>query len=294
MTTPIKTVLNEITLVLEPHYESTHHAQRVAWWFLEGITKKNRAQLITQTTLSLSESQQKQLAHWIHAHTKESYPLQYLLGSVPFGSLEILVEPPILIPRPETEEWCLNLIQSLIPLTHAPLRILDMCTGSGCIALSLAQAFPCSTVYGVDISDTALTLAEKNATHNNIQNVRFFKSNLFETLNQSAPFDLIVSNPPYINPDVWHELSPIVSLWEDRSALVAGNHGLELIQSITRTAPYYLTKQSLLTIHGFPRLVMEIGYDQGLVTQELFIDAGFGTVRVLTDSAERDRVVLGW
>lgn len=294
MSTPLKTVLCDITVLLEPLYESTHHAQRVAWWFLEGITKKNRTQLLTHTTLSLSESQQKQLARWIHAHTVEHYPLQYLLGSVPFGPLEILVEPPTLIPRPETEEWCFNLIQSLAPLAHTPLRILDMCTGSGCISLSLAQAFPQATVYGVDISDAALALAEKNAAHNHLTNVRFFKSNLFETLNAEAPFDLIVSNPPYINPDVWHELSPVVSLWEDRRALVAGNQGLELIQSITRIAPAFLTKYSPLTLHGFPRLVMEIGYDQGSAVQELFIEAGFGTVRILTDSAERDRVVLGW
>ncbi len=291
---PTKTVLYEVTLLLEPMYESTRHAQNVAWWFLEGVTKKNRTQLITETSLSLTDAQLQQLETWIHAHTVEQYPLQYLLGSVSFGPLEILVEAPTLIPRPETEEWCFNLLSSIAPLSHAPLRILDMCTGSGCIALWLAKALPNSTVYGVDISDAALALAEKNAAHNKIENVRFFKSNLFEVLNHDTPFDLIVSNPPYINPDVWHELSPMVSRWEDRGALVAANHGLEIIQSLVRTAPAFLTKQSPLTIHGFPRLMIEIGYDQGIAVQELFIDAGFGTVRVLTDSAQRDRVVSGY
>ncbi len=294
ITKPTKIVLYEVTSLLEPMYESTRHAQTVAWWLLEGVTKKSRTQLITEPSLSLTDAQLKQLQAWIHAHTVEQYPLQYLLGSVPFGALEILVEAPTLIPRPETEEWCSNLLNSLAPLTHAPLRILDMCTGSGCIALWLAKALPNATVYGADIADTALALAEKNAAHNKIPNVRFFKSNLFEVLNHNAPFDLIVSNPPYINPDIWHELSPMVSRWEDRGALVAANQGLEIIQSLVRTAPAYLTKQSPLTVHGFPRLMIEIGYDQGLAVQELFIDAGFGTVRVLTDSAERDRVVSGW
>ena len=294
MIKPTKTILYEVTLLLEPLYESTQHAQTVAWWFLEGITKKSRTRLITEEALTLTESQLKQLQSWIHAHTVEQYPLQYLLGSVDFGPLEILVEAPTLIPRPETEEWCFNLLSSLAPLAQAPLRILDMCSGSGCIGLWLAKALPNSTVYGVDISDAALALAEKNAAHNKISNVRFFKSDLFEVLNQDAPFDLIVSNPPYINPDVWHELSPMVSRWEDRGALVAANHGLEIIQSLVRTAPLYLTRHSPLTVLGFPRLMVEIGYDQGRAVQELFIDAGFGTVRVLTDSAERDRVVSGW
>jgi release factor glutamine methyltransferase len=294
ITRPLKTVLYEIALLLEPMYESSQHAHLVAWWLLEGVTKKNRTQLILQTSLLLTDEQLKKLQSWIHAHTVEQYPLQYLLGAVDFGPLEILVAAPTLIPRPETEEWCFNLIKSLSPLAHAPLRILDMCTGSGCIALWLAQALPHSTIYGVDISDAALTLAEKNATHNKISNVRFFKSNLFEVLNHEVPFDLIVSNPPYINPNVWHELSPMVSRWEDRGALVAANQGLEIIQSLVRTAPRFLTTQSPLTILGIPRLMIEIGYDQGPAVQELFIDAGFGTVRVLTDSAERDRVVLGW
>ncbi len=289
-----KTVLYEIILLLEPLYENNRHAQMVAWWFLEGVTKKNRTQLITENSLSLTSQQLQQLHAWIHAHTVEQYPLQYLLGSVDFGPLEILVEAPTLIPRPETEEWCFNLISSLTPLAHTPLRILDMCTGSGCIALWLAKALPNSTVYGVDISDTALTLAEKNAAHNHIKNVRFFKSDLFEGLNQDVPFDLIVSNPPYINPDVWHELSPMVSRWEDRGALVAANHGLAIIQSLVRTAPTYLTRHSPLTVLGIPRFMIEIGYDQGIVVQTMFIDAGFGTVKILTDSAERDRVVSGW
>ena len=290
----VRAVIAHITSLLEPYYESASHAQTVAWWLLEGITKKSKTRLITDIFITLSASQTEQLAQWIEMHTKHHYPLQYLLGFVPFGPLEILVESPTLIPRPETEEWCGSLISYLEPIAQAPLRILDMCTGTGCLALWLAKHFTNATVYGVDTADAALTLAQKNAAYNNIPNVKFIKSDLFTMLNQDAPFDLIVTNPPYISPDVWEHLSPTVALWEDRAALVAANQGMELIQRILIQAPAYLTKQSPLTQHGFPRLVMEIGFDQAAKTQKLFTEAGFATVKVLTDSQNKDRVVAGW
>lgn len=294
MTHSLHSLIQELNTALEPHYESSMHAHTVAWWLLEGITKKKRSQLLLESSLTLSEAQEKQLKQWVHAHTIEQYPLQYLLGSVPFGPLEILVEAPTLIPRPETEEWCARLITALEPISKTPLRILDLCTGSGCIALWLAHALPQAQVYGIDIAHEALKLATRNAAHNNITNVRFLESDLFAALTQEDPFDLIVANPPYINPDVWHELSPMVSRWEDRTALVASQQGLEVIKNLLRYAPRHLTKQSSLTSHGVPRLLVEIGYDQGEIVRKLFIDAGFVTVKVLADSSQRDRVVSGW
>ena len=294
LTRPIRTLIDDIAVHLAPLYDSNSHAETVAWWLLEGITKKNKTRLIVDIFITLSEGQQAQLAEWIRLHVQEKYPLQYLLGSVPFGSLDLLIEAPTLIPRPETEEWCASIINTLSPLYQAPLRILDMCTGSGCLGLWLAQSFPKSSVVAIDIADTALSLAKRNAVHNNISNILFLKSDLFTLLNQEPQFDLIVSNPPYVSPEAWHNLSPNVTQWEDRGALVAGNNGLDIIQSIVAQAPTYLHKQSLLTQHGFPRLVMEIGYDQGQNVQKLFIDGGFGTVKIIPDSAGRDRVVCGW
>lgn len=294
MTQPLRLLIQEITALLEPHYESSAHAHTVAWWLIEGITKKKRSQLLLEPSITLTQDQQEQLKQWIHAHTVEHYPLQYLLGSVPFGPLDILVEAPTLIPRPETEEWCARLVSALESLSKTPLRILDMCTGSGCIALWLAHALPQATVYGVDISPKAVALAQRNAARHGLKNVQFLESDLFDALAAELPFDLIVANPPYINPDVWHELSPMVSRWEDRIALVAPQQGLEVIKALIRCAPAHLSKQSFLTVQGIPRLLVEIGYDQGDVVRELFIDAGFVTVRVLPDSAARDRVVSGW
>lgn len=294
MTPSIHSVIRDIAAILEPHYESQMHAYTVAWWIIEALTKKTRGQLLAGSWTPLTSSQTQQLEQWLHAHTHEHYPLQYLLGCVPFGPLEILVEAPTLIPRPETEEWCARLVAHLEPLADRPLRILDMCTGSGCIALWLAHALPNAEVYGVDISPKAINLAQRNATHNGVTNVQFLQSDLFDQVASHLSFDLIVSNPPYINPDVWHELSPTVARWEDQVALVAPEQGLAIIKKLVRIAPQFLSKQSTITHYGVPRLVIEIGFDQGNSVRALFIESGFVTVRVLPDSADRDRVVSGW
>ena len=294
-TISVRVFIEQITQELEPWYESRSHAQRVSWWLLEKLTGKTMTQLIVDTTITLTNKQHKELKNWIHAHTQEYYPLHYVLGTVPFGPLDLLVEPPTLIPRPETEEWCAHLLNTM--LTHiaatTPLRILDLCTGSGCIALWFAKTFPHATVWGVDIADSALSLAKKNAARNNLFNVHFLKSDLFCLLNQDSPFDLIISNPPYVSATAWHELSETITRWEDRGALVADNNGLALIIQIVAQAPHYLKKHSELTKQGLPRLVVEIGFDQKVATENLFVLAGFDKVRTLTDSNNRDRVVIG-
>ena len=295
ITQNVRSLVEKITLELEPWYESRMHAQRVAWWLLEKLTQKTMSQLVTTDTISLTHKDHALLTSWITAHTKEYYPLQYILGTVPFGNLSLCVEPPTLIPRPETEEWCINLLKNM--LLHlpkeTPLHILDLCTGSGCIALLCAQSFPAATVWALDIADTALQLAKKNAERNNITNVRFLKSDLFNQLNKDILFDIIISNPPYIASSVWHELSQTITRWEDRGALVADNNGLALIIHIVNHATKYLKKDSLLKKYGLPRLALEIGYDQKKYVEELFIHAGFNGVKTISDSYDRDRLVIG-
>lgn len=286
-------IVKEIVCHLEPHYESTAHAHTVAWWLLERLTQQSKLQLISQTILELKTEQIHQLNTWISSHIDDDYPLHYLLGSVPFGPLEINVEPPTLIPRPETEEWVASLIETLEPVKNEKIFLLDMCTGSGCIALWLAQAFPNAIVYALDIADTALALAQKNATHNNISNIRFLKSDLFNALDNTIQFDLIVSNPPYIDPQEWHTLSAAIRKWEDREALIANNHGLEIITQLINQAPTYINQHSILRKYGFPKLVMEIGYNQGEAVKQIFIHTGFVNAKVLNDNAGVNRVVIG-
>lgn len=279
------------TYLAQEHEQAT--AQQYAWWLLEALTKKSRAVLIAQQTITLDKHQAEILAEWLDDIVVQYKPLAYVLGNTPFRELTIFVEPPTLVPRPETEEWVSALIDCYKPLTYEPLRILDLCTGTGCIALSLAHAFPQSSVVGVDIADHALALAHKNATHNMIKNVTFIHSDLFSGLPPSARFDIIVANPPYIAPEEQEALPLSVKQWEDPRALFADKKGLALIAAIIDQAPHWLSDNALIQKHTLPTVAIEIGHAQGAETKELFSQRGFSNIQCMADHAGKDRVVLG-
>ncbi len=157
-----------------------------AWWVIEKITGKTEADLVAHENLELTKEQQDKLNLFIEK-AKQHYPLQYLLESVPFLDLDILVKPPVLIPRPETEEWVGDLIDSLEKYKKSSFKILDLCSGSGCIALALAKNFPNSFVYGIDISQNCIDLANKNKILNKISNAEFILSDLYQNLNPTTP-----------------------------------------------------------------------------------------------------------
>src|SRR5688500_7130222 len=121
--------INDIQCRLQPIYADTTLCQQYAWWILQAICQKTKTELIIQETIMLSADQQKKYDQWISLLVEDKMPLQYILGSVPFADLEILVEPPTLIPRPETEEWCLYIIEHLLMLNNKKIAILDMATG---------------------------------------------------------------------------------------------------------------------------------------------------------------------
>ena len=165
--------LKDLIAQLLPVCDSQTEAISQAWLLLEHVLAQTKAQLMMQPTLSLSPAQQVQLAVLVQERVIHRKPIQYLLGSVPFADLTIMVRPPTLIPRPETEEWVMWLVQKLDSVRDQPLRILDLCTGSGCIALALAKAFPRAQVLGVDIAPEAIALARENAEKNRLINVDF-------------------------------------------------------------------------------------------------------------------------
>jgi len=281
-------LLKKITALLDSHLPSPEqHAQ----WILEAITQKPASYFFTHDTVKLTPEQQEKLCSWLHAIIHEHTPLQYLIGSVPFGDLTLYVETPTLIPRPETEEWVLNLIAQLRTLKNQQLAILDLCTGSGCIALALAQALPKAHVYATDISDKALALARKNAIHNQIANITFLHADLFAQIDPEFTFDIIVANPPYISREEWVTLEPSVKLWEDQQALVAADNGLAIVEKIIQQAPGYLRKNSELQDNSIPQLLLEIGYQQGVQVYQLMRTYGYHHIQVLKDLAHQDRVV---
>ncbi len=266
-------------------------AASIARWIVSWVTGFSSTQLITRQHTTLSTRQIQLLYELLHEHVVEHKPLQYLFGHVPFLGLDILVRPPLLIPRPETEYWCSHLISQLLPI-KAPLVILDVCTGSGCIATALAHFLPHAKVYASDISPLACALASENALKNGSA-VTVFQSDLFFSIPSDLRFDLIVSNPPYISRKEWHQLPESVKKWEDPKALWAPKQGLGLLDEIITQAPLKLKPHSELIKHHIPQLVVEIGYKQGKLVEEIFHKAGFTAVMVHQDLAGKDRFVMG-
>ena len=242
-------LLDTMTDSLSHYLEDRKLADQEALWILEFITGKSHAELLTSTNIELSEAQQDKIVEIIRKRVQEHEPLQYLLGTAPFLGLHFIIRPPVLIPRPETEEicnWLIKRIEQLPDAKKTAFSILDIGTGSGCIALSLAYNLPYATILGVDIEDEAIALSKENAQHLGLSHARFIKSDLYEGIqNRKHCFDIIISNPPYISPEEYTDLDESVRNWEDRRALVAEDQGLAIIQRIIAGAQEFLVRDGL-------------------------------------------------
>ncbi len=255
-------ILNKIMLDLLSCIATKHEAEQLALWMLQELTGKTEIELLVNENIILSEDEERKLNKWIRLRVDEQMPIQYIFGHVPFLDLDLYVDFPILIPRQETEEWVSILIKKLKSVCNEKLNILDIGTGSGCIALSLAKALPNSTICSVDINEKAINLAAKNAEHNNIKNVFFLKSNFYSNISDSQRFDLIVSNPPYISDKQWNDLDKVVRHWEDYKALVADSDGFAAFYEIIANAKDFLNKDTVLKKNNCFQLVLELGRGQ--------------------------------
>lgn len=206
-------------------------------------------------------------------------PLQHLTGEQNFMGLDFLVNEHVLIPRQDTE----ILVEEIMRDLHDGIRILDMCTGSGCILLSLLHySNDCSGV-GVDVSEDALAVARQNADRLAEKQAVFIQSDLFEKVEGS--FDLIVSNPPYIRSQEIAGLMPEVREYEPHLALDGKDDGLHFYREIIKGAMPHLKRGG--------QLFFEIGYDQGEAVQALLAANGYTEIAVVKDYAGLDRVVYG-
>ena len=254
--------------------------------------------LITDENHQLTDSELAQF-HAGVTKMQQGTPLAYLTGQQEFWSLNFKVNEHTLIPRPDTEiliEQVLAWINSQpksVDDDNKPKRLLDLGTGSGCIAISLAHELKQSCqnssteswqVVAVDLSSEALKVAKHNAMVNEVADINFIQSSWYEALSHhNEPlFDVIVSNPPYIDEDDEH-LARLVA--EPISALSAPNHGLADIEHIVQQAPQHLNVGGLLAI--------EHGFDQGLAVRQLFLDNSFDSVHTVQDFGGNDRVTLG-
>jgi release factor glutamine methyltransferase len=184
-------------------------------------------------------------------------PLQYILGYTDFLGLKILVGHGVLIPRPETElmaEYAIKEITNYklqITNRNSSLSILDLCTGSGCLALALAKEFPDAKFYGTDISRAAINYARKNGDINKIKNVSFFEGHLFEPVSSGTSeqlFDFIISNSPYIKTNDIKDLQPEIREWEPINALDGGQDGLDYYRRIIPAAQKFLKDNGILML----------------------------------------------
>jgi release factor glutamine methyltransferase len=214
-------------------------------------------------------------------------PLAYITGKKEFWSLDFIVTPAVLIPRPETE----LLVELALDCARADrqangIRILDIGTGSGAIAVSLAAHLPQSEVWAVDISGAALAVAEANAKRHGVaKRMRFFPGDLFEPVSRAAAlFDLIVANPPYIRSAELATLAPEIRRWEPLAALNGGADGLDYYRRIIGGAPSRLSDGGTV--------LLEIGSDLAAAVAGLFDGAGcYRPAEIHRDYAGRERVV---
>lgn len=258
--------------VIQKIINSTNLQEQEAWWMLEAITAQVKEKLYVLSEKDLSQQEQQTITMWMQKLIHEKTPLAYLIGFVPFLNLHITVQPPILIPRPETEDWIAQLIQIFQPYKHTIKRILEIGTGSGCIALALAQYFKKAHIIATDINPQALQLAHTNAIKNQMTNIQFLQSDLFLQLNNTQCFDLIVSNPPYIDPAT--KLPTQVMQWEDKQALFASNQGLKIIFDIIKQSPQFLCKNSTLPY----QLIIEHDSNQHTIIKEYAHQHGWTSI----------------
>ena len=249
---------------------------------LQAVTKRSRSAIFAFGETELNETEQNQLNQMLERRTKGE-PMAYILGETEFWSLALYVSSDTLIPRPDTErlvevalDWANKRLEN-----QASLQILDLGTGTGAIALALASELAGKAeVLGVDFKPEVVALSETNLQALQIENARFQQSDWFSTL-VNQQFDLIVSNPPYI--DAEDENLQIGDVrFEPLTALVADNHGLSDLQKIIENAPLYLKPNGAL--------FLEHGWQQARDVQHIFRQNQWQAVETFQDYANLDRI----
>lgn len=246
---------------------------------LANILKKDKEYLLVNENEILRDQVCKEFLLKIKELAK-GMPLQYITNIQEFMGMNFFVDENVLIPRPDTEilvEETLNIIKE-----NKYKTVIDMCTGSGAIAISIAKYSNASKIYAIDISGNALEVAEKNALNNGVsKKIEFIKSNMFENVN-NIKFDIIVSNPPYIETEVIKTLEKQVQK-EPKIALDGGNDGLDFYRKLLISSEKYLTPNGTIC--------MEIGYNQRESVTEIF-KTKFKNVICKKDLAGNDRVII--
>ena len=274
-------ILDATTPYLKQHGSDTPRLD--AQVLLAFVRKCSRIELYTNFNTPLTDAERAQMRDLVKRRS-QAEPVAYLVGHREFFSLDFKVTKDVLIPRPDTETLVLEALERAKTFT-AP-RILDLCTGSGCVVISLAVSQPTAVCTATDISPAALQIATDNAqTHKVADRITFLEGDLFAAIPHDAQFDLIVSNPPYVPEGEIAELEAEVRNHEPLGALKAGTDGMLFLTQIVEKASQHLVEGGWL--------VLETGIEQApLTAKALEARHDFSDVRIVKDTGGRPRVVL--
>lgn len=257
------------------HEQMVTDAEIDAWYLLSYVFGISRTDLLLQGDRSVIDVDAQRYIKMVGMRAEHT-PLQYITGSQEFMGLEFKVTPEVLIPRQDTE----NLVEEVLKLCNGK-SVLDMCTGSGCIIISIARLGKPGKAVGVDISTKALKVAMENAVNLGAE-IEFFNSDLFHQVEDR--YDIIVSNPPYIPTMVVKELMPEVKDHEPVLALDGDEDGLSFYLRIASQSKEHFNANGML--------FLEIGHDQGNDVREILLQEGFADIIIKKDLSGLDRVVI--
>jgi release factor glutamine methyltransferase len=243
---------------------------------LSYLLDKNINMILLEEEKELDDEISEKLSNIIKK-VEDKYPLQYAIGRWNFYGLDLIVDPRALIPRPETE----ILVEKILKSDYKKDKILDIGTGTGAISLALADNLKNSKILGSDISNKAIELARENKEKLGLKNVDFLQSDLFENIGEK--FDIIVSNPPYINQKDYNNLAKELS-FEPKNALLGGEDGLYFYDKIIKEAKNFLNPKGAI--------FFEIGYDQKDDICKMLIKEGYKNVNTYTDYNDFDRIIV--
>ena len=270
-------------------YFKSHHIEQpraAAEILLAHTLGLGRVDLYVQYDRPLESHELEVFKRFIQRRIKRE-PVAYIVGKKEFWSMDLKVTPDVLIPRPETETLVEAALTIIPPeLGSAPLKILDLGTGSGAIVLALASERPVHRFYAVDCSEKALAVALDNARMIDLNKaITFLQGNWFDSVRELVHyFDVIVSNPPYISSHEYKALPPEIAQYEPREALDGGSDGLDAIRLIIKEAARFIVPGG--------RLVFEIGYDQWAAVEKMIEGTGaYSEWAVIKDYSGHDRVV---
>lgn len=250
---------------------------------LAEILKCKRIDLYLSFDRPLKEAEVNSYREFIRRRGNHE-PLQYIIGKVNFFELELIVNPSVLIPRPETE----LLVSSIIDKYkfQEDLKILDIGTGSGNIAIALAKNLFNCKVDAIDISDKAIELAKQNSILNEVDDkINFTCADIFLQNYDPESYDVVVSNPPYISLKDYHQLEPNVLNYEPKNALTDELEGESFYSEIIQKAKSWLKQDGAI--------YFELGYDKRKFVEEKLISTGFSNIKVIKDYQQIDRVISG-